>query len=69
MRFAFKTSPKKSEAAGRIGLEVMKHDVTTEELPSGFDLVHARWLVEWLPDKRLALTRMLERFVPVGPPD
>ena len=55
-----------SEAAGRIGLEVMKHDVTTEQLPTGFDLVHARWLVEWLPDKRLALTRMMEALRPGG---
>jgi SAM-dependent methyltransferase len=48
-----------SQAASRPGLEVLRHDVTAEDLPTGFDLVHARWLVEWLPDKRLALRRMM----------
>ena len=55
-----------AEGAGRTGLEVLRHDVTTEDLPGGFDLVHARWLVEWLPDKRLALTRMTEALRPGG---
>ena len=48
------------------GLEVLKHDITTEDLPTGFDLVHARWLVEWLPDKRLALQRMTAALRPGG---
>jgi SAM-dependent methyltransferase len=47
-----------AEAPSHPGLEVLRHDIMTEELPTGFDLVHARWLVEWLPDKRLALQRM-----------
>jgi ubiquinone/menaquinone biosynthesis C-methylase UbiE len=32
-------------------LRVLRHDITAEDLPAGFDVVHARWLVEWLPDK------------------
>ena len=44
-----------AEAAGFPTLEVLQHDITTEELPTGFDLVRARWLTEWLPDKRRAL--------------
>jgi trans-aconitate methyltransferase len=28
--------------------------------------VHARWLVEWLPDKRLALRRMASALRPGG---
>jgi SAM-dependent methyltransferase len=54
------------EAAGRAGLEVLRHDITAEELPAGFDVVHARWLVEWLPDKRLALRRMMSALRPGG---
>jgi SAM-dependent methyltransferase len=55
-----------SEAAGRPGLEVLRHDITAGELPGGFDVVHARWLVEWLPDKRLALRRMMSALRPGG---
>jgi SAM-dependent methyltransferase len=53
--------------AGRLsGLEVMRHDVTVDDLPGNFDFVHARWLVEWLPDKRLALRRMANALKPGG---
>lgn len=55
-----------SEAAGHPGLEVLRHDITAEDLPTGFDLVHARWLVEWLSDKRLALQRMVSALRPGG---
>jgi len=55
-----------SKAAGHPGLEVLRHDITAESLPAGFDLVHARWLVEWLPDKRLALRRMVSALRPGG---
>jgi SAM-dependent methyltransferase len=54
------------EAARGTGLEVLRHDITAEELPGGFDMVHARWLVEWLPDKRLALRRMMSALRPGG---
>jgi SAM-dependent methyltransferase len=47
-------------------LEVLKHDITTEALPGDFDFVHARWLVEWLPDKRAALHRMVDALRPGG---
>jgi len=47
-------------------LEVLRHDVTAEDLPGGFDLVHARYLVEWLPDKALALRRMVGALRPGG---
>lgn len=55
-----------ARAAGHPGLEVLRHDITAEELPGGFDVVHARWLVEWLPDKRLALRRMMSALRPGG---
>jgi SAM-dependent methyltransferase len=54
------------EADSHPTLEVLRHDITTEDLPTGFDLVHARWLVEWLPDKRRALRRMVAALRPGG---
>jgi SAM-dependent methyltransferase len=55
-----------SQASHQPGLEVLKHDVTSEDLPGDFDIVHARWLVEWLPDKRQALRRMVAALTPGG---
>jgi SAM-dependent methyltransferase len=55
-----------SEAAAYPGLEVLRHDITAAELPGGFDVVHARWLVEWLPDKRRGLRRMVSALRPGG---
>jgi SAM-dependent methyltransferase len=55
-----------SAAPGYPTLEVLTHDITAADLPSGFDVVHARWLVEWLPDKRLALGRMVSALRPGG---
>ena len=47
-------------------LQVLRHDLAAEDLPGGFDLVHARYLVEWLPDKLLALRRMVAALRPGG---
>jgi SAM-dependent methyltransferase len=47
-------------------LEVLRHDLATDDLPGGFDLVHARWLVHWLPDRALALRRMVGALRPGG---
>jgi SAM-dependent methyltransferase len=47
-------------------LQVLRHDLTREELPGGFDLIHARYLVEWLPDKAMALRRMVAALRPGG---
>jgi hypothetical protein len=55
-----------SQVTGYPWLKVLRHDITAEELPNGFDLVHARWLVEWLPDKRVALARMAAALRPGG---
>ena len=48
------------------GLEILRHDLTTDELPGDFDVAHARWLIEWLPDKRDALRRVAESLRPGG---
>jgi SAM-dependent methyltransferase len=55
-----------AEAAGRPQLEVLHHDITKEDLPGGFDFVHARYVVEWLPEKRVALQRMFAALRPGG---
>jgi SAM-dependent methyltransferase len=55
-----------AEAEGYPALEVLRHDITAHDPPTGFDLVHARWLVEWLPDKLLALRRMVSALRPGG---
>ena len=55
-----------SEQGNHPHLEVLRHDITAEALPTGFDLVHTRWLVEWLPDKRLGLRRMVAALRPGG---
>ena len=47
-------------------LQVLRHDLTEEDLPGDFDLVHARYVVEWLPDKTLALRRMVAALRPGG---
>ncbi|PWU18260.1 MAG: SAM-dependent methyltransferase, partial [Candidatus Rokuibacteriota bacterium] len=55
-----------STAAEYPTLQVLRHDLMAEDLPGGFDLVHARYLVEWLPDKALALGRMVAALRPGG---
>lgn len=49
------------------GLEVLRHDLAAADLPAGgFDLVSARWLVHWLPDKRGGLRRLVAAVRPGG---
>jgi SAM-dependent methyltransferase len=48
-------------------LEVRRHDIVSDELPAGqFDLVHARWVLNWLPAREQALTRMVSALRPGG---
>lgn len=49
------------------GVEVWRHDLRTDELPRGaFDLIHARMLVQHLPDRKAAVDRMIEALSPGG---
>lgn len=49
------------------GLEAVQLDVTRDQLPQGgFDLVHARLLLEHLPTRDEVLTRMIEATSPGG---
>lgn len=45
-------------ASNGAAFKVLRHNLMSQALPAGFHLVHARYLVEWLPDKRLGLERM-----------
>jgi SAM-dependent methyltransferase len=58
------------ERLGRLagkGVEVRRHDLRTDDFPAGaFDLVHARMLVQHLPDKEAAIARMIRALRPGG---
>jgi SAM-dependent methyltransferase len=46
---------------------VRQHDIVADALPEGkFDLVHARWVLHWLPARRHALTQMVAALRPHG---
>jgi SAM-dependent methyltransferase len=48
-------------------VEVRRHDVRTEEFPAeAFDLVHARMLLQHLPDRAEAVARMVRALRPGG---
>ena len=48
-------------------LEVRRHDIRTEGLPKEeFDLAHARLVLIHLPDRQVALRRMIEALKPGG---
>ncbi|MFI9826700.1 methyltransferase domain-containing protein [Streptomyces sp. NPDC051913] len=52
---------------GLSNLEIRTHDLLTDELPAGaFDLVHARAVVEHLPDRDEALRRLAAATRPGG---
>lgn len=49
------------------GLEVRRHDVVAEALPTGdFDLVHARWVLHWPAGRATAIANMVEALRPGG---
>ena len=46
---------------------VRRHDIVTDDLPEGqFDLVHARWVLHWLPAREQALARITAALRPHG---
>ena len=51
-------------ASATIG--VRRHDICSEDLPSGADLVHARLLLEHLPDPESVLQRLIRALRPGG---
>jgi SAM-dependent methyltransferase len=48
-------------------LDVLRHDVTTDEFPAGsFDLVHVRAVLMHIPDRMAVLRRMVSWLAPGG---
>ena len=48
-------------------LTVRRHDIVADAVPADqFDLVHARWVLHWLPARQQALTRMMAALRPHG---
>lgn len=48
-------------------VSVLRHDVTTDPLPAeSFDLVHARFVLEHLPEREAVLDRMVSWLAPGG---
>jgi SAM-dependent methyltransferase len=48
-------------------LEVRQHNIISDDIEEGaFDLVHARLLLEWLPDREKALRQMVRALKPGG---
>jgi SAM-dependent methyltransferase len=46
---------------------VRRHDIVADDPPDGqFDLVHARWVLHWLPAREQALRRMIAALRPRG---
>ncbi|MBL7496924.1 methyltransferase domain-containing protein [Frankia sp. CNm7] len=55
-------------AASRANLTVLRHDVTRDPAPDGgpFDLVHARFVLEHLPEREEVLDRLVAWLKPGG---
>jgi SAM-dependent methyltransferase len=48
-------------------LEIVEHDISVRNLPdSGFDIVHARWLLHHLREPERAIRRMIDVLRPGG---
>ncbi|HEX6459286.1 MAG TPA: methyltransferase domain-containing protein [Thermoleophilaceae bacterium] len=54
------------EPLTRPPLEVLRADVRSGELPGGFDLVHARLVLEHLPEREAVLDSMVRATAPGG---
>lgn len=49
-----------------LGVRVLRHDVTTDDAPGEFDLIHARKVLEHLTDRDKALRRLASWLKPGG---
>lgn len=55
------------ERLERPGLQTLRHDVVTDPSPApGFDLVHARFVLEHLPERDTVLDRLVAALAPGG---
>lgn len=52
---------------GRANLDVRRHDLVRDRLePASFDLIHARAVIEHIPEREHALARLVEALKPGG---
>ena len=59
------TNPRR--VAGHLGLVVQRHDIVRDPLPEAeFDLIHARLVLQHLPERRAVLSRLLTALRPGG---
>jgi SAM-dependent methyltransferase len=59
--------PRFLEALDEPNLEVLRHDITVDDLPqSAFDLIHSRLLLEHLPERDKVLERLVGALRPGG---
>ncbi|MEV8378996.1 methyltransferase [Kribbella sp. NPDC056861] len=55
------------ESSGPAWLEVRRHDIVTDELPAeSFDLIHVRLVLVHLPERDLAIRRLVQALAPGG---
>jgi SAM-dependent methyltransferase len=55
------------DASSEANLRVLRHDITTDNLPSAaFDLVHCRLVLAHLPDRQAALSKLTAALRPGG---
>lgn len=53
--------------AAEANLEVWRHDITRDLLPTAeFDLVHVRWLLDLLPDREVLIEKLIVALKPEG---
>ncbi|MFD4535480.1 class I SAM-dependent methyltransferase [Kitasatospora sp. NPDC058397] len=61
------TDPRFLSTITHPGVEVIEHDITADALPSGsWDLIHARSVLEHLPDPESVLARLIPSLAPHG---
>lgn len=59
--------PRFLESLSHPNLTVQRHNIVTDELPTtAFDLIHSRMVPEHLPERDVALRRMVAALKPVG---
>jgi SAM-dependent methyltransferase len=47
-------------------LEVLRHDIVHDSLDGDFDLIHARLLLEHIPERDLVLSKLVHALAPAG---
>jgi SAM-dependent methyltransferase len=59
--------PRFLEALGHPNLTVRRHNIVTDDLPAAaFDLIHSRMVLEHLPERAVALRRLVAALKPGG---